>query len=399
MTPSDRKYIRWLMLRQLPMAAGIFMCLTAATIIGTAFLKIPMTATALLMEEAPSLAQSANATADLVAGPAHLQRIENRVTTQARLAKLLDTLNAEIPVEQFRKAVTFKTVAGRDRATTMSISVTDPDAAFATDAANQLAQTVLAENRDIAAERITDALQFFRDEVTASKTRLDAEFAALLSFKQANAGTLPEDTGRYLDLRKILIHRETLRGPSSLTDTTRERLTTELGAARGLFAETHPTVRALASRLDHVTATPADENAPLAELTDVAEQLARIDARLSEIPANSLTLTALEREYDLAEAHYKAAVARLDAAAVEARRGARENNSRLTIIEHATPPTLPEGPRQKIALAGGIALSFIIALGTAILRGRADTLIRRPRDIEVSLNMRPYAVIPTLRPA
>ncbi len=399
MTVSDRKYIRWLVLRQLPMAAGIFMFLTAATIIGTAFLKLPMTATALLMEEAPSLAQSANAAADLASGPAHLQRIENRITTQASLTKVLETLGLKMPVETFRDAVRFETVAGRDRATTMSISVTDPDGLRAMKAANELAQMVLSENEKIAAERINDALQFFREEVTARKARLDTEFAALLSFKQANAGALPEDTGRYLDLRKILIHRETIRGPSSLTDTTRERLTTELGAARGLFAETHPTVRALASRLDRVTLTPSDEDAPLAELTDVAEQLARIDARLSEIPANGLSLAALEREYDMAETLYETAVARLDAAAIEARRSARENKSRLTIIEHAIPPTLPEGPRQKIALAGGIALSFILAIGFAILRGRGDTLIRRPRDIEASLSIRPYAVIPAMRPA
>jgi len=71
----------------------------------------------------------------------------------------------------------------------------------------------------------------------------------------------------------------------------------------------------------------------------------------------------------------------------------------LIIVEQATVPTLPEGPRQKIALAGGLALSFLIALGTAILRGRNDPFVRHPRDIELSLNIRPYAVIPNMRPA
>jgi len=177
----------------------------------------------------------------------------------------------------------------------MSISVTDTDASFAALAANQLAQMVLTENKTIATERTNDALRFFRDEVAASKARLNTEFNALLSFKKAHAGALPEDTARYLDLRKTLIHRETLRSPSTLADTTRERLATELGTARGLLADSHPTVRALTSRLTHFTDMPSDANTPLAELTDVASQLARIDARLSEIPANSLTLAALER--------------------------------------------------------------------------------------------------------
>jgi uncharacterized protein involved in exopolysaccharide biosynthesis len=399
MNTSDRKYIRWLVLRQLPMAAGVFMLLSSIVIVGVTFLKVPMTATAFLMEEAPSLAQNTVPSADFTAGPAHLQRIENRVTTQANLAAALDAIGAQIPVETFRNAISIDTAAGRDRATTMSISVTDPDAEFATDAANQLAQMVLSENDSIARERTTEALQFFRREVTSSKARLDKEFDALLRFKQAKAGVLPEDSARYLDLRKILIHRETIRGPSSLSDTTRERLTTELGAARGLFADTHPTVRALTSRLNNVVPTPAEENAPLAELTDVASQLARIDDRLAEIPANSLALSALERDHALAEAQYTAAVSRLDAAAAEARRAARENGSRLTIVERASPPSLPEGPRQKIALAGGLALAFLIALGTAILRGRSDPFIRRPRDIEASLSIRPYAVIPNMRPA
>ena len=399
MITSDRKYIRWLVLRQLPMAAGLFMLLCSVVIVGVTFLKVPMTATAFLMEEAPSLTRSTALSTDFTAGPAHLQRIENRVTTQANLAQALTAIGAQMTVETFREAISIDTVAGRDRATTMSISITDPDVEFATAGANQLAQMVLSENETIARERTNEALQFFRQEVASSKARLDTEFGALLRFKEAKAGVLPEDSARYLDLRKILIHRETIRGPSSLSDTTRERLTTELGAARGLFADTHPTVRALTSRLNNVAPPPAEENAPLAELTDVASQLARIEARLAEIPANSLALSALERDYALAEEQYTAAVSRLDTAAAEARRAARENGSRLTIVERASPPSLPEGPRQKIALASGIALAFLIALGTAILRGRADPFIRRPRDVEASLNIRPYAVIPNMRPA
>lgn len=399
MTRSDRAYIRWLVVRQLPMAAGIFMFLSSAVIVGVTFLKVPLTATAFLMEEAPSLAQTPDGAPDATAGPAHLQRIENRVTTQANLAQALSNIGAEMPVDSFRQALTFETTAGRDRATTMSISVTDTDANLASQAANQLAQMVLSENESIATERTNEALRFFRDEVAASEARLNAEFNALLSFKTAHAGALPEDTARYLDLRKILIHRETLRSPSSLADTTRERLATELGTVRGLLADSHPTVRALTSRLTHFTDMPSNADTPLAELTDVASQLARIDARLSEIPANSLTLAALEREYELAEAQYKAAVARLDTAAAEARRTARDTSARLIIVEQATVPTLPEGPRQKIALAGGLALSFLIAFGTAILRGRSDPFIRRPRDIELNLNIRPYAVIPNMRPA
>jgi len=375
------------------------MLLSSVVIVGVTFLKVPMTATAFLMEEPPSLAQNTKATADFTAGPAHLQRIENRVTTQANLARALHAIGAGMTVETFQNAISIDTVAGRDRATTMSISVTDPDADFATDAANQLAQMVLSENGTIARERTNEALQFFRQEVTAKKSQLDTEFGALLRFKEAKAGVLPEDTARYLDLRKILIHRETIRGPSSLSDTTRERLTTELGAARGLLADTHPTVRALTSRLNNVETTFTDKDAPLAELTDVASQLARIDARLSEIPANSLALSALERDYALAEEQYTAAVSRLDTAAAEARRAAQENGSRLTIVERASPPGLPKGPRQKIALAGGIALAFLIAFATAILRGRNDPFIRRPSDIETSLNIRPYAVIPNMRPA
>lgn len=162
MITSDRKYIRWLVLHQLPMVAGMFMFLSSIAIVGVTFLKVPMTATALLMEEAPSLAQNADTSTDFTAGPAHLQRIENRVTTQANLARALNAIGAQMPVENFRNAMTFDTVAGRDRATTMSISVTDPDAAFATDAANQLAQMVLTESETIATERTNNALQFFR---------------------------------------------------------------------------------------------------------------------------------------------------------------------------------------------------------------------------------------------
>ena len=394
MTP-DFRYMRWAILRQLPIVTLIALGLIAATGLVATVIPATYTATARLLVEATAVSNDQRATYDSSSSAAHLQNIENRLLTQTRLQSVIDRLQVAQNVEDLRDATTFETLSGRGKATTMTIDVTLTDPELAARVANLMAEDVLAEHQIIRTERANEALKFFRQEVADRKSTLDGEFSKLFAFKSAHAGALPEDAARYHDQRKTLVSQLVPRAPLRVTSTAEQRLRTELSAARAIYAEQHPVVQALEAkiaRFDPVSAP--DVNADPALL----QQLTQLDAALAAIPGNGVRLDTLQRDYDLAEVQYTSAVDRLEAAAVEERIALRSKGERLSLVERAALPDAPSGPRQKIILASGILLSFLITIGVGILRARADTRIRRPKDLERALGLMPYAVIPQMKP-
>lgn len=390
------RYMRWATLRQLPLAGIIAVVLTGAAVTAAQIMPVKYEATARLLVEATSVSNDARASSDTSTDAAHLQNIENRVLTLTRLTAIRNQLTTDLSPEDLRDATLFDTISGRGKATTMTISVTSADAEFSTTAANLLAEEVLQEDRVIRTERADAALRFFRQEVTDSRARLEVKFTELFEFKRTQAGKLPEDASRYHDQRDALFAQISATPKPALLSTGQKRLMTELTAARAIYAEQHPLVQALAAKLSKLSPdlTPVQAANPA-----IAQELTRIDTALSEIPANELTLDTMQRDYDLAEAQYTSAMTRLEAAAIEERIALRTKGDRLSIVERAALPDGPAGPRQKIVLAFGVLLALLIAIGTAVLRARSDTHIRRPKDLEKALDLMPYAVIPQMKPS
>ncbi|WP_299304802.1 hypothetical protein [uncultured Litoreibacter sp.] len=391
---SDLAYLRWAILRQLPIGLATATLVLALTVAALTVLPARYTATARLLVEASSVSANARAVADTQTDAAHLQNIENRLMTQSRLARLTRDLSLTISAEELREAALFEVISGRGKATTLTISVTNADADLATVATNGLADEVLKENRIIRTERAEDALGFFRQEVTNRKLRLDVQFEKLLAFKDAHAGSLPEDAARHIDRRKDLLAQQTAVPTRPAMTPDQRRLMSEISAARSVYSDQHPKVKLLVARLGSVATGQALSTA---ENPLIADALSRVDAQLAAIPSNGLALKALTRDHDLAENQYKQAVSRLEAAAIEERIALRTNGDRLSIVERAALPDSPTGPRQKVLLAGGIGLAFLLAIAAAVLRARGDPHLRRSRDLEVGLGLRPYAVIPNMQ--
>ncbi len=311
--------------------------------------------------------------------------------TKARLTAILSELGSKVAFEDFQSAIMFETLSGREKATTMTISVTDADAEFATQAATLMTDAVLAEHQVIEDERVQSALAFFKQEVRDRKSALNKSFETLLDFKVNFAGFLPTDASRYLDQRKALLMQQASDQVTLPADPVRKKLIAEMAAASALYSGQHPKIRALAAQLKD---TAARANAPTTDASSVQEDIERIDLALALIPANSLRLTALEDDHNMAQDQYEGAVSRLESAAVEERIAQRADGERLSVVQAAILPTLPSGPRQKIALALGLMLSTLLAISAAVARIRLDKVIRRPRDLQTSLNLIPFAVIP-----
>ncbi|MEM7470465.1 MAG: hypothetical protein AAF340_03870 [Pseudomonadota bacterium] len=388
------KYWRWKVLRQAPMGMIIAGTGIAATVFGAQLLPDHYTAKTRLLVEATSVTNTNRLTAESLHHAAQLQSIEARLMTQPKLAALAQELDSDTDPVDLQEAIKFDTSSGRGKPTTLEISVTDADGAFAAAAANSLAERVLSEHSQIKTGRAESALTFFREEVADQELRLERAFSDLLAFKQTHAGALPDDAPRYHDQRKALLLQRASKGLSVSTDPNRDRLESELRSASALYSNQHPRVRSLASQLDR-TDPPIETTAPkLMNSSDITQ----IDAALALIPANTLRLEALENAHALALSQYEDAVARLEDAAVDERIALTAKGDRISVVEAALPPELPTGPRRKIFLALGVVLSCMLGCAFAILRARADQVLRRPQDLINSLQIKPYAVIPLPRP-
>lgn len=388
---GNLKYLLWRVARHTPATLAIASLGTLATLTAVQHLPQSYEAETTLLVETSNVTKDPKRPADSAITAAQLQQIEAQLMTKARLRTLIDSLDTEMTVEDLLSQISIETVSGRERATTVTVSVTDADGSFAAAAANALANEVIAEHRAMDARRIDAALQFFKHEVDTTKAALKQAFEELLEFKTDYAGALPEDAPRYLDQRKALLLRKPPAPIQTRRDPTRQRLINDLKSAEARLSSNHPRVKFLQAELTKSRPVPIMRP----ETTyDTAGEIARLDAALAVIPANSLRLEALQDEHQMAQSQYETAVERLESAAVEERIALLAEGPRITIVEAATPPALPAGPRQKVALAGGIALSAVLALLFAIFRARLDPILRRPRDLVESLKISPYAVIP-----
>ncbi|MEM6407334.1 MAG: hypothetical protein AAF700_02835 [Pseudomonadota bacterium] len=392
MSPSLR-YWRWHVLRQVPLALGVIAAGVTATVFGADLLPDRYTATTRLMVEAPAVGGTNRVATETIQNTAQIQAIEARLMTNDRLSALSQQLGRETDPTEFQQAISFDMSSGRGKPTSLAISVTATDGAFAAAAANALAEQVLAEHRLTKSDRAESALVFYREEVAEQKQRLDTAFEELLQFKSENAGALPEDAPRYYDQRKALLLQRASKGLSVAKDPLSDRLEMELRSATTLYSDAHPRVRSLESQIKRAEPqVNTDAPQPVG-----SSDISQIDAALARIPANALRLEALQNDHDLARRLYEEAVARLEAAAIEERITLTAQGDRITIVEAALLPELPAGPQNKIILALGCLISCLLGLALAVLRIRADQVVRRPQDLMSSLQIKPYAVIPRAR--
>lgn len=388
---ADLKYLSWATVRQLPKAA------LTAVICGSAIIGMLMllpekhTATALILVEGSSMSPSGTASSDAQTDAAHLQNIENRLMTQARITHLNSDLGLDQNADAFRRATQFDVVSGRGKATTLTITFSASDPATAASATNLLAENVLEEHRKIRTKQADDALQFFRREVADSKATLDTKLTKLVAFRTANAGQMTEDAAQLVKQRDQMLGQISATPEPWPSSEQEEKLRAEIKAAKTIYSDQHPKVQMLLAKLNArvSVAQPTSATNPI-----LAERLTQINATLAAIPANELRFKALQRDHDIAETQYETAVKRLEAAAIQERIALRDNGDRLSIVERASAPDLAAHPKKRIAMAIGLAFSVLAGAVVGVMRARADPYLRRPSDLKVGLGLIPYAVIP-----
>lgn len=352
-----------------------------------------------------------------------------------------------------RQATRVRRSAGRNQATLMTISFEARTGRIAAAVVNEYVTIVLDENATSRLSRAENTLQFFEQEVSDLEQELDAQSIRISQFKSDNVGALPENQSYRLGRQALLQERlerlerdrsiyeaqrrdlievyettgqvrpDNVAGALSVDEQRLREAKAQLNQELARYSETHPNIlrlKALIARLEEQVAAEqganvaAEEglspeeailNASLAEidtrlefvLGDISrttQELEELQLAISRSTGNAIALNDLEREYQIIESRYNAAVSNLNAAQMSERIETTAQGQRITVIENAVVPNVPTGPnRPKIAIAGAAAGIGLAAAYFALLEFLNRT-IRRPAELVSRFDITPIATIP-----
>ena len=128
----------------------------------------------------------------------------------------------------------------------------------------------------------------------------------------------------------------------------------------------------------------------------VRGQLAAITRSIEATPGNSVTLSALERQYEALQAQYNQAIASKSRAETGSMIESLSRGQRITVVEQAVPPDNPSSPNRPLVAIAGTAAGFGFALAIALLLELLNQKIRRPEDLS-ALEIEAFAAIPYMQ--
>ena len=377
------------------------------------------------------------------------------------IANKVGVFNTEEPmfpdqiVEGMRARTKFETTTGRDRASLFSISFEADTGAVAAGVVNEYVTRILAENVAIRTDRAEETLEFFELEVKQLGADLDRQGQRILEFKNANLDSLPESLDfrlreqRTLQERKSQIDREIITyneqkdrlttifnatgGLGGVAPDTRSEeekqldlLRDELTGALAIYSRTNPRIKILEARIEALEASVGSKAAsddavrePVAPLNaldiqlkeidglisslefekvGVDEELAKLEVSIEKTPTVSITLEALQRDYDNIQTQYNGAVTRLSTAETGERIELLSKGERITVIRQPVIPRTPSSPNRRLIAAASMVLGIALGGGLIVILELFNRSIRRPEDLTRGLGLTPIATLPYSKP-
>jgi uncharacterized protein involved in exopolysaccharide biosynthesis len=125
-------------------------------------------------------------------------------------------------------------------------------------------------------------------------------------------------------------------------------------------------------------------------------QQATLRTNLRQLNSQEATLGQLQQDVDSAESRYKSYADKLEQARIN-RSLDDERISSLTVVQPASFPTRPTGPRRMYVLALGMLMAAASGLGSALVAAYFQPLLVGPHDIERLLELPLVGVLPPLR--
>lgn len=417
-----------------------------------------------LLVEAPQIPEEL--AASTVRAPAfeQLQVIQHRLLTRNNMLNTarefnvlpnVNTMAADDIVDAMRARTSIKTSNQRRKeAPLMTISFEAPTARTAAEVLNEYLLIIQQEDNEFRKGRSGETLTFFTQEVERLSEELDVQSSRILTFKQANSGSLPESLQFRLDQQSVFqdrllqIDRDVadLRNQKtrllqlfeltgnvqtsasaqlSPDERQREALKQELEEALTVLSPENPKVKALQARLDQIEAkigatsptTAAPEGAAdmpplliiqLSELdsrvasllqqkTSVEEQLETLRASIAKTPEVSIELEDLERSHAGIQSQFEQAQNRLALAQTGDLIESRSRGQRLSVVEQPAIPSSPTKPNRVLIAGGGTAFGILAGFAVIFLLELLNGTARRPEDIVNKLGVTPLTTIPYIQ--
>lgn len=460
----DLRFYWKLFLRRFPVMALLFILCTGLATYTAIRLPDTFQSSARLLVDEPQIPDRMVATTVQTGAVEELDIIQQRLMTRANLIDIANKFNVyndlrEVSPDEIVERMTQNTdilrVAGRDRATMMTIAFEAESGRTAADVVNEYVTLVLDANTEFRMSRADGTLDFFNDEVERLGRELDQQSTQISVFKSEHADALPENQAYRLgrqsllqermsqlerDLRTTELQRADMQrifettgrigqqentGPASPAEAQLLVVKTDLALVLETYSADNPRAIRLQSEVDRLEAIIASQTAlqqpesdaeelsaeemmfraTMAEMENRIEtteqeiertkmELDELQALIVESSSNGVLLAALERDYEMIQSRYNAAVANLNDAQVSERIETTGQGRRITVIEAANVPVDPSGPsRPKIAVMGAAA-GMALAAGFFALLEFMNRTIRRPEELVGKYGITPIATIP-----
>jgi uncharacterized protein involved in exopolysaccharide biosynthesis len=361
--------------------------------------------------------------------------VQRVIDSQGLIAKKPELAQAPDPVASFLKSVYVDPI----RSTRLiEIQVDDPDPKLAAELANALAATYVSQNLELKLAAARDALTWLTTHVSDLKTKVNEselalqryrEQAGLVSaeekqslaakklaefnsaFIEAKAKRLEMET-RLTELRKAAQQPEVLESsPLVLNNQLVQRLkgqAVELEVQRSkllkTYKEKHPEVLKVQSQIDEINQRIKDEVGRIAMSMETeynvlkSRETAMLGAvgqyrdEMQSLAKKEIQYAILKREADSNQQLYDMLLKRLKETGLS--QGLDSNNVR--IVEPAVVPVRPVKPRTTLNLALAAALGSVFAFAVAFFAEYMDDTIRTPEQVEQSLGVPVFALIPSM---
>lgn len=364
-----------------------------------------------------------------------------------------DALPADDIVEAMQDLSEINIQSGDNDATVVSVAFVADSAQKSADVVNEYVTMILKQNIEMRTERAGETLEFFEQEVKQLGAAMDEARARIVSFQTENADALPNTLDFRLNQQTLLQQgiAQTDREIGSLRDQKDrlvavfkstgqvntasgvqlspeaqelEQLRDQLSRALAVLSAENPRVKLLktqVAQLEEIVKRQSPviegENAnPAATMLDI--QLADIDSRIDTLAEqraeaqkqldvladsiertnqNQVTLSELEREYEILVGQYNTATDRLSRAATGERIEMLSKGERITVIDAAVPPNRPTKPNRMLIAGGGTFLGIMLGLGMIVLIELLNHAVRRPKDLQRAFGITPLTTIPYVR--
>lgn len=383
-----------------------------------------------------------------------LQIIEQRLLARSNLIDVARRVNmpgiaqmsADDIASTMNSRTTTKIIAAREGATQMTIAFEAPTPQLAAAVVNEYLSIIQRDDVESRTGMAGQTYDFFQQEIERLSTALNEQSAKILRFKADNADALPEDQayrqqqlitmqarldqlGRDISnlteqrARVVQVFQSTgqIQSVTSQNASPQEhqlaQMRMQLNQALAVYAPDNPRIRILRSQIAQLEATIAgtsqpDQSDPLkAQMAEIDGRIAtlktqeeqlqgeitRIQDAISRATVNSVSLAALQRDYDNIQSQYSSIQNRLFDASTGERIERQARGQRITILQQPVVPTNAAKPNRILLAGGGLAAGIIAGLALVMLLELLNRSPRRPEDIVKKLGIMPIATIPYIR--